>query len=107
MLRREHGDDARRSARGVAIDCADARVRLIAATEGNVQHASDLSVVSVAAESGKQTRILGALNGFADDLWPGVDFGAVSHRRPHLCPSFATVSRHGRIVRSRPAAGVA
>src|SRR5262245_18179453 len=99
MFRREHGDNTWRSAGCVAIDCADARVRLIAATEGNVQHAGDLSVVSVAAESGEQTRILGALNRFADDLWPSVDFGTVSHMRSYLCASFATVHRHGRKVR--------
>src|SRR5215471_6236045 len=100
---RDYRDDTRRNTRGIAIDCADPRVRLIAAAEGYVQYASGLPVVGVAAEPGEKTRVLGAFNACADNFWPGVDFGGISHRRPRLCANFATARRRGRTTPSLPA----
>ena len=53
----------------------DARMRVLAAAERDVQHARDLPVVRVAAEPGQQARVLGALDARADDLRPR-DVGA-------------------------------
>ena len=72
----EHRDDARRGARGRTIDGADARMRLIAAPERDMQHAQHLAVVGISAEPGQQPRILGALDARADDFRPGDGFRA-------------------------------
>ena len=45
----EHRNDAGRGAGGAAVDGADARVRMIAAPEGDVQQARDLPVVDIGA----------------------------------------------------------
>ena len=48
----------------------DARMRMLAAAERDVQHARHLPVVDEAAEAGEQARVLGALDARADDLRP-------------------------------------
>jgi hypothetical protein len=48
----------------------DARMRVLAAAERDMEHARDLAVVHIAAEPGQQPRILGALDARPDDLRP-------------------------------------
>ena len=66
----EHRDHARRGARRGTVDRHDARMGVLAAAERDVQHARDLPVVGIGAETGEQARVLGALDARADDLRP-------------------------------------
>ncbi len=102
ILRGQHRDDAGRGARRRAVDRTDARMRVLAAAERDMQHARDLPVVSIAAEPGEQARVLGAPDARADDFWPR-DVGRVSHRSRRPCAACPIGRRRGRTARWRRA----
>ncbi len=70
VVRGQHRKHAGGGARGGAIDGADARMRVFAAAEGDMQQARHLAVVDVSAEPGQQARVLGALDAGADNFRP-------------------------------------
>ena len=93
---------ARAAAQSIA---ADARVRMIAAPERDMQRARHLPVVDEAAEPGEQARVLGALDPRADDLRPRMDVVGLSHRRRHPCAgvchcAVVVAADHGGAARS-------
>ena len=76
VVRGEHGDDARRRLRRGGVDAHDPRMRLLAATEGDMERPVRLAVGGVFAVAGQKPRILGALDRRADvprpqDIRPG------------------------------------
>ena len=68
----EHAVDAGHRPRLLDVDAHDARMRLLAAAERDVQHAGQRLVVDVGAASGEQARVLDALDPRADELRPQV-----------------------------------
>ena len=96
ILGGENSDDARGGARSGSVDRANARMRLVAPAEGDVQRAHHLPIIGEGAVARQEARILGPFDARADELRPGVDVRRVIHRRRRLCASSPTALRHGR-----------
>ena len=90
ILGGENRDDARGRARRGSVDRANARMRLVAPAEGDVQRAHHLPVIGEGAVAGQQARVLGPFDARADELRPGVDVRRVIHRRRRLCAGSPT-----------------
>ena len=65
----EHRLDTRHALGGADVDRANPAVGDVAPREGRMQHADDLQVVDIGAQTLNQTRILAPLDALPDQLW--------------------------------------
>jgi len=98
----KHRHHAGRRARRRALDRQDTRMRMVAAAEGDMQHARRRPVVDVAAVAGQEARVLRAAHPRPDHLRPGREVvgdvahrGLVSHRHPAPCAASPTARCRG------------
>ena len=90
----EDRDHARHRLGGARVDRADVGVRVRAAQDGHVGHRLELDVVEVAAFAGDEARVLGPLDGLADDVGRGGSVEHVGHRSsPLYAPAGTAASR--------------